>query len=289
MKLLVCGSSASEGIPALFCNCEVCSRARERQGREVRTRTAYQVGETVRVDFGPDLLAHQFQYGLHLEKLEHLFITHDHKDHYTPLNLIYRKSQYVKLEKIMQLHATEKLIEQAENVLAANGSGFAACMIKAAPIVFFQPEKVVLENGEVMTVTPIASDHLPAGETCIYDLQYKNRRILIGTDSGIYPEETWRYFAGKRYDLMILDGTSGVLGLRHVHMGRECVVETVERFRQLGNCDSDTLVMVNHFSHNGKMNHSDLVEYYAPHGIHPAWDGLEIDLNQPGRFTVTAK
>lgn len=286
MKLLVCGSGASEGIPALFCDCRICNNARMWQGREIRTRTAYQLGENLRFDFGPDLLAQQFKYDLHLDKLEHLFITHDHKDHYTPLNLIYRKSQYVKLEKILHFHATAKLIKQAENILNENGSNFASCMIQPQEITFFKPERVDSCNGEKVCVTPIASDHMPAGETCIYDVQYKDKRILIGTDSGIYPDETWEYFSGKRYDLMILDGTSGVLGLRHIHMGRECVVETVQRFREQGNCDGNTLVMVNHFSHNGKMNHRDLVEYYAPHDIHPAWDGAVIDLEETGRFTL---
>jgi phosphoribosyl 1,2-cyclic phosphate phosphodiesterase len=289
MKLLVCGSGASEGIPALFCDCEICSRARQRQGREIRTRTAYQLDDAVRIDFGPDLLAQQFKYDLHLDRLEHLFITHEHKDHYTPLNLIYRKSQYVKLNKILHLHATGKLIAMAEKILHDNGSDFDSCMLRGDEITFFKPEEIILEDGTKITVTPIASDHLPAGETCIYDIEYKSRRILIGTDSGIYPPETWEFFQGRRYDLMILDGTSGVLGLRHVHMGRECVVETVERFRQLGTCGPDTLVLVNHFSHNGKMNHSDLEEYYSPHDIHPAWDGLKIDLEQPGRFILPAE
>ncbi len=83
MKFQICGSGASEGIPALFCPCEICRNARIRGGKEMRSRTAYQIGESVRIDFGPDLLMQQNVLGLRLDRLEHLFMTHSHKDHFT--------------------------------------------------------------------------------------------------------------------------------------------------------------------------------------------------------------
>ena len=50
MELLVCGTAAAEAIPALFCHCPLCSQARERGGKNLRSRTAYQLGETIRID-----------------------------------------------------------------------------------------------------------------------------------------------------------------------------------------------------------------------------------------------
>ncbi|OQA82644.1 MAG: putative hydrolase [Lentisphaerae bacterium ADurb.Bin242] len=285
MKFLFCGSGASEGIPALFCSCEICGKARSRGGKEMRSRTAYQFGESVRIDFGPDLFGQQNRYGLRLDRLEHLFITHSHKDHFTPLNFIYRRPQYVPLEKTLYLHAGEDIIEQTEKVLKENGSDFAECLITPVESVFFRSEEIDAE-GEKMTVTPLPSDHLPAGKTRIYEIAYREKRVLVGTDSGIYPNETWNYFKGRHYDLAVMDATSGILGLRQVHMGRECLVETVKRLRQMGVYDDCTLVIANHFSHNGKMNHDDLEAYYGPRNIHVGFDGLEIDFSGHGRLVL---
>lgn len=37
-ELLICGSGASEAVPALFCTCELCREAWKRGGKEIRSR-----------------------------------------------------------------------------------------------------------------------------------------------------------------------------------------------------------------------------------------------------------
>ena len=39
MKIAYLGTSAAEGIPALFCHCDVCRYARKYKGKNVRTRS----------------------------------------------------------------------------------------------------------------------------------------------------------------------------------------------------------------------------------------------------------
>lgn len=39
MKIKYLGTAAAEGIPALFCRCDICKEARKRGGREIRTRS----------------------------------------------------------------------------------------------------------------------------------------------------------------------------------------------------------------------------------------------------------
>ncbi len=195
--------------------------------------------------------------------------------------MIYRNPKYVQLENTLRFHAGASLIAEAEKILGENGSNFSECRIEPVPIEFFKSIPVRTPEGE-MTLTPIPSDHLPKGETCIYDVECSGRRLLVGTDSGIYPEETWEYFRGKHYDMAVMDATSGILPLRHVHMGRECLVETVGRLRDMNVFGKDTLVTANHFSHNGKMNHDDLERYYSPYGITVGFDGLAVDLSKEG-------
>ena len=39
MKLKYLGTAAAEGVPALFCTCEVCRKSMELGGKNIRTRS----------------------------------------------------------------------------------------------------------------------------------------------------------------------------------------------------------------------------------------------------------
>ena len=39
MEIQYLGTAAAEGLPALFCECETCRKARDAGGKEIRTRT----------------------------------------------------------------------------------------------------------------------------------------------------------------------------------------------------------------------------------------------------------
>ena len=85
-ELLVLGSGASEGMPSQYCVCGFCRRARTEGGRNYRFRTAFQLGETIRIDWGPDAVAQAFRFRLEPWKLRHVFITHSHEDHLFPMD-----------------------------------------------------------------------------------------------------------------------------------------------------------------------------------------------------------
>src|SRR5438093_8569780 len=91
MELLICGTAAAEGWPALFCSCEPCAAARRRGGKELRSRTGYMLGEKLRIDFGPDSFYHQQRHGLAYERVEALVMTHAHEDHWVAHELYYRR------------------------------------------------------------------------------------------------------------------------------------------------------------------------------------------------------
>ncbi len=39
MKIKYLGTAAAEGIPAIFCECKICKKARELGGKNIRTRS----------------------------------------------------------------------------------------------------------------------------------------------------------------------------------------------------------------------------------------------------------
>ena len=82
MKIQYLGTAAAEGLPALFCDCETCRKAREIGGKEMRTRTQLVVNGKLLLDFPPDTYTHALNYSLKLGQIQHLLITHSHMDHF---------------------------------------------------------------------------------------------------------------------------------------------------------------------------------------------------------------
>lgn len=56
MKIKYLGTAAAEGIPAIFCHCEICKHAREHGGKNIRTRAQALIDDKIMLDLGPDTL-----------------------------------------------------------------------------------------------------------------------------------------------------------------------------------------------------------------------------------------
>ena len=94
MEIQYLGTAAAEGLPALFCDCETCRRARDIGGKEVRTRTQSLVDGKILLDFPPDTYAHALRHSLRLGQIQHLLVTHSHMDHFFPVELIHRHEHF---------------------------------------------------------------------------------------------------------------------------------------------------------------------------------------------------
>lgn len=87
---------AAEGIPALFCNCPLCTYAREHHKREVRTRSQALIDEKLLIDFPADSYKHALENEIDLSAISYLLITHSHDDHFYPMDLLMRLPDYGK-------------------------------------------------------------------------------------------------------------------------------------------------------------------------------------------------
>ena len=84
MKIQYLGTAAAEGWPGLFCRCEVCRRAREAGGKNIRTRSQALIDDAILMDFPPDTYLHMLRDGLPLPEIRTLLLTHSHQDHWYP-------------------------------------------------------------------------------------------------------------------------------------------------------------------------------------------------------------
>lgn len=271
MKIKFLGTAAYEGVPALFCNCRVCKLSREVGGRNIRSRSQALVNDELLIDFNADTVMHYQKYLFDWNKISDCLITHAHCDHlyiddveiaaegyshdHGPINFYVGKDGYEKLKPIC-----DKTHGGATVVLVGAGDRF------------------VTTSG--YAVTAMRADHVQDMDCLIYAVEKDGKRLLYAHDSGYFYEQTWKMLkAVGRFDLVSLDCT-GCLGLggqwRQSHMSLGTDLEAVERMKSLGIVDGKTVVVVNHFSHNGGQTHDEMCEQAEKRGVVVAYDGLEI-------------
>lgn len=271
MTFTILGTAAAEGWPALWCPCEACEQARALGGKNIRRRSAYQLGERIHVDFGPDSFAQMLQFGLHYERLEHLLFTHSHQDHLSPQELSYRRRGFV-VEPLdtLTIHGNEAVSESILRVV----DSMEVIRARFEPTVPLEP----MELGEGVTATALPADHAEGEEAVIHLFEREGRTLLQANDTGLFPDPTWAFLEAKQLDLLLIECTYGPRdGGRH-HLGANQVIEVRDELRKIGSLKADARVIVTHFSHNGGWLHERLEAFFAPHGIEVAFDGMQLDL-----------
>lgn len=272
MDLLICGTAAAEGWPALFCACAVCQEARRRGGKDLRTRTGFSLGDAIRIDFGPDSFAHMLKYDLDYSRLRHLLMSHSHHDHWVPHELNYRKRGFSNAEETLHVYGNARVREVADQEILGR---WGDCRMEFHEI---RPwETIHVEPG--VDATPILAAHDPK-EMCVnYILQTVACTLLQGHDTGWYSDKTWEFLASQRLDVVLMDSTSGKADSNRGHLSCNWVVKAKEKMEQLGALNPGARFIATHFSHNGGWLHQELEAYYQPHGIEVAYDGLLIPLS----------
>lgn len=272
MDILFCGTAAAEGFPGLFCTCDTCGRARERGGKDLRSRAAYMIGDRVRIDFGPDSNYHQLRYGLSYDLLETLLITHSHDDHWYPTDLNNRQTGYsVVTDRPLDVWGNARVEEKLHAALECS---LDAARLRFSRLTPWQP----IALPDCMTAAPVLAAHDPAEECVNYVVERSGRRALFGHDTGWYSEETWEFLSDKPLNIVILDCTYGSEDHRGGHMGGLSVVEARDELGSRGALAADAVVVATHFSHNGGWVYEELERYFAPHGIVTGYDGLILPL-----------
>ena len=99
MKLKYLGTAAAEGVPALFCDCEVCQKSMKLGGKNIRTRSQAIIDNTLLIDFPPDTYWHFIQNNLPMDKIEHCIVTHSHQDHLYELDIFMRKKGFANFKE----------------------------------------------------------------------------------------------------------------------------------------------------------------------------------------------
>ena len=270
MKFLVCGSAAAEAVPALFCTCPLCLKALETGGRDVRSRTAYQLGESIRIDCGPDMFYHMVKYRLRYDRLRELIFTHDHRDHFYPDDL---SNRYKGMSKLPE-----------GNTLRVIGS--AGLLEKVRKSQDTERSKLTLEVAEHGTtlmlhggveLTAFQANH-GAPDSLFYAFRTPEFSLLIANDTGWFPGETWDLLKKFTFDAVFLDCCYMQWDQRNGHLGGESFLQCFDELRKQGSLKENARLYANHFSHNPNLSHEELCAWLNPRGVEVGFDGMEIEL-----------
>jgi phosphoribosyl 1,2-cyclic phosphate phosphodiesterase len=272
LNILFLGTAAAEGIPNPFCTCPTCTHARKAGGRNVRARTSALVNDDLLIDCGPDLFVAAQRFGVQLDRLETLLVTHAHDDHWQPENLIYRHPD---------------LCPTPLTPLRVFGPGPVTRTLRS-PRHRDRLEQAALEVTTVRAgqrfrsgryqVTALPANHAGDQAALLYIIHDGTRKLFYATDSGPLWERAWRIVAREApFDAVLMDETVGH-NQYHQHQGLETFLRDRQRFVDEGWLAEDARFVAFHFSHQSNPPHADLVDYFAPHGVIVAYDGMEMEI-----------
>lgn len=277
VKLQFLGTAAYEGVPAMFCDCDVCRRSLKLGGKNIRTRSQAIIDDKLLIDFPADIYAHMIQHNVDLGEVSSCIVTHDHSDHLYPQDIPIRSEGFVpvlKQKKPLVFFAPRP----AYNLIAEQIKKYSLDKMERVEAKTVEPFCSFETDG--YTITPLKASHDPKCEPVFYIIEKDGKSILYANDTDVFFDQTWQYLrqSGKRFDLISLDCTKGDMDSYFAHMSLKECAQTKEKLYKLGLIDNDTVCVINHFSHNNGRTYDDMCKAAKEYGFITSYDGLTIEV-----------
>lgn len=276
MKIKFLGTAAYEGVPALFCECEVCRKSKLAGGRNLRSRSQALVNDELLLDFPPDTVWHSQRYGMDWSKIDDCLITHSHSDHLYPQDISMLSPWYSHGHGAFRIYCGEAGCKDIAD--AASEENVGEDMLKIIPVTPLQ--EFTACNGKYR-VLPLPADHSESTSPVIYAIERSGKRMLYAHDSGMFPEEAWRGLKNFGKLALVSIDCTGCLALggdwERGHMSVGTNLRAIERMKREGIADETTVFVLNHFSHNGGQTYDELSNAVKDKGLIVSYDGMEIE------------
>lgn len=247
MELKYLGTAAAEGFPAFYCDCDNCRIAKEKGGKNIRSRSQAILDDKILIDFPCDTYWHLTQNNIDILDANYCLITHIHSDHFYPTDLAYMRKgfSHPPASWKFSVYGSQDTAEVIDTYVESS-NGF-LCFNQVEP---FKPFKV-----EKYTVTALKAEH-GTKNPYFYMISDGEKTILYAHDTDYFPKETWDYLEAvtPHFDLVSLDCTEGAFETLP-YKGHMCLGTNIlcrDELLKKGYINTDTKVVLNHFSHNGK-------------------------------------
>lgn len=277
MKFQYLGTAAAEGIPALLCGCEVCTRSRKLGGRAMRTRTQAIIDDKLLIDFPADTLLHTHLYNIDFLGVNNCLITHKHGDHLyiADFEMLLPGFSHAPEDWHMTFYGSDKV----EAAIVP----YIKDQLKADKLISFERvEEYMPINISGYIVTPLKAIHDQKSGPLIYQIFDGEKTVLYGTDTHYFDDSVWEYWEKTKpyFNMVSLDCTNACLPMSYVgHMSFEENLKVRDRMIEMGLADENTKFISHHFSHNGaNAVYDDFVAIAEKENFLVSYDGMIINI-----------
>jgi len=278
MKIKYLGTAAAEGIPAVFCECETCRKAIELGGKNIRTRSQSIIDDKLLIDFPADSFIHSLNYGIKLSSIKYCLITHSHSDHLYPNEIYMRQTgiyAHLKERTPITFYSDQRGYDLIENVIKTDN--IPQCDVVVKKVELYKPFMV-----DGYEVTALRATHSQTSSPVVYLIRKEGKTIFYCHDTSEFNDETMEYLKTLDFtvDLISLDCTEGAKDTKYSgHLNIFRCDGMIKDLKEIGLLDSNTKIVLNHFSHNGgNVLYDDFVKIAADYGYSVSFDGMEIEI-----------
>lgn len=245
----------------------------------LRERSSMFVPPNAVVDFGTGAMRRLRRWGCSAKDVEHLFISHEHADHFDPAS-------------IAELAADRR--DAGLSPLVVHGSKIVCDRLRGHLSKSGRSDLVVLDEmraggqtraGELQAKA-VRAAHATSADPLCFIFKWRGATVYYGTDSGYPRAETFAALAAERFDVFALDTTaaSNDDGREHGDVGD--VIRLVDKLRAAGAIDTWTTVLAVHQSRReGPTTIRDIPVFTQRAGFTCSYDGMPI----PIAFRVTSQ
>jgi len=286
MKFTFLGTGAGEGYPGLWCKCPHCDYARKHGGKNVRTNSCAVIDDTLMLDCGPACMDNAARFGVDITDATTLLVTQPHEDHLYLQNIYWRTTD----EKAIPLTYAEKLHiggPRFTSIPTLNifGGEYTAKMIaeKAEYMETTRCTFTEIGQGSVFTtsgytVTSVLGNHGQKGFAYSYIIEKDGKCVLYALDSGSFCKESAEILKKHKYDLIVMEGTTG---LNEQFGGHMCLTNNSiwrKFFIENGCAKEGCRFILTHMSPHWCPPHDWYQSIAGAEGWELAYDGLTIEI-----------
>lgn len=274
MKITYLGTGASEGVPSLFCRCDLCKYALKKGGKEIRTRAGFLINDDLMIDYSADTFSHIIANKFDLSAIKHILITHSHEDHYYLPDLIMRTVSNVaeRKEEYVTVYGNQAVMNKY-NVASAPIPEL-TCLAKEFPT------GAEVQLGEYK-IKSFKTRHIQKEDSLIYLIEYEGKTYLHLLDSDYPNEEVFEYLKENQIKLDCVSADCTFGNMKDEYFGHMNVWQNVrvkQRLEEIGVLNENSKYVLTHISHYCKDTYDTLNETAQKYGMLLSYDGMVVEL-----------
>ena len=278
MKIQFLGTSAAEGVPSVFCECDTCKLIRNLGESEFRTRAQVMIDDCLSIDFPPDAYYHSLKFGVHYSKLKYIFATHSHMDHFYAHDFVLRGYRFAySFGPCLEIYGNEEVNKVFKECTARELKDVVKPNLKTEILRPYQ----MLSVGEYRVIA-LPANHSKTEDALLYYIERDGKGYLHFYDTAQVDDDVFAFLKnnGKHADLVCFDCTllERAGGNTARHMGIEDNMIMKQKLYDYGIIDDTTKIVISHFSHNACPTRKKLKEFEKQYGVIAAYDGLIIEV-----------